>query len=209
MPWNTNLPADTTKIRDLGVVIRANNTAIAGGDVSLAPPRWNISNSGGVPPAQASMVRFYGNNDSAGNAQIFAIDPTSNISRITSTPIQSALGAAVVCSGSGGNVTFNYNNTYKIHTQGHFTVGGVSYPAFEIVGRLVVVSTAATGANQVTMPWPFPFLAGYPLSIQLTGLHPGNVVPHLVSFTNTDFVVFFPAQTSTAGCQLHLRILGV
>ncbi len=209
MAWDTNLPADTTKIRDLGVVIRANNTAIAGGDTSLAPPRWNISNSGGVPPASASMVRIYGDNDSAGNAQIFTIDPSSNKSRITSTPIASSQVPVTVTSG-GDSATLSYANTYKIFTQGHFTVSGTSYPLFEIIGYILVTASTIGNAVNITIPWPFAFQTNYPISVQVTEMNPQNsVLLKLQSFTNTTVTFRANAGTLAANSRIFLNVMGV
>jgi len=208
MAWDTNLPADTTKIRDLGVVIRANNTAIAGGDTSLAPPRWNISNTGGVPPATASMVRIYGDNDSAGNAQIFTIDPSSNKSRITSTPIVSSQANVTV--GIGGSAVLNYANTYKIFTQGHFTISGTSYPLFEIIGYINVVSSTIPGSEDITIPWPFPFQTNYPISVQITEMNgQNNVQLKMKSFTNTTVTFRANAGALSTNARIFLNVMGV
>ncbi len=211
MAWDTNLPADTTKIRDLGVVIRANNTAIAGGDTSLAPPRWNISNSGGVPPASASMVRIYGDNDSAGNAQIFTIDPSSNKSRITSTPIVSSEPIVTITSPASTTAQIKYDKTYKIFTQGHFTVSGTSYPLFEIIGYLEVQNSNIITSGTFTINWPFPFQANYPISVlvnQANGTLSGDF--RTVSFTNTQLTFRSTGGgTLISGAKIFLRVLGV
>lgn len=211
MAWDTNLPADTTKIRDLGVVIRANNTAIAGGDTSLAPPRWNIANTGGTPPATASMVRIYGDNDSAGNAQIFAIDPSSNKSRITSTPIVSSEPIVTITAPAGTTAQIKYNNTYKIFTQGHFTVTGTSYPLFEIIGYLEVQNSTIITNGTFTINWPFPFQSNFPISALVTTAN--NTLAgdfKIMSYTNTQLT--FRATgggTLINGAKIFLRVMGV
>lgn len=209
MAWDTNQPADTTKIRDLGVVIRANNTAIAGGDTSLAPPRWNIANTGGTPPATASMVRIYGDNDSAGNAQIFSIDPSSNKSRLTSTPIASSQ-APVTVTISGNTATLSYSNSYKIFSQGHFTVTGTSYPLFEIIGYIEVTASSIVNAGTITIPWPFAFQTNFPISIQLTEQNGQNsTLVKLQSYSPTNFTIRANAGSLGVNSKIFLRVMGV
>ena len=50
MVWNKDLPADSTKIRDLGVVIRDNNTAIQTGDSTFQPQALNLIDRASVAP---------------------------------------------------------------------------------------------------------------------------------------------------------------
>lgn len=90
MVWDISQPQDTTKIRNLGIVIRPNWQAIEAGDATFKPQALNFDNRTPLaiannPTAIADSYITYCKDDSAGNPELFGIDSSSIISQFTST----------------------------------------------------------------------------------------------------------------------------
>lgn len=88
MAWDPTQPEDTTKLRNLGVVIRPNWAAIQTGDSTFKPQALNFANRtvAGVPvdpTAIADTYITYAKTDAAGNTEMFAIDENSNVIQMT------------------------------------------------------------------------------------------------------------------------------
>lgn len=88
MAFSKIQPADTTKIRNLGTVLRANFEAQEEGDSSFEPYAINLQNrtSLGVandPVAITDDVIHYVKDDAAGNPEAFMIDEDSNIIQLS------------------------------------------------------------------------------------------------------------------------------
>jgi len=137
MVWDKTKPEDTTKLRNLGTVIRPNWEAIETGADTFLPQALNLSDrtAAGLandPTAIANSVILYSKQDSAGKPQIFAIDPDSVISQLT-------------------------GNSYTETVNGG-TAGGTLYKTVRYVGdgtRIVEYSgttTAFSGSKTVTFP---------------------------------------------------------
>lgn len=150
MAWDPTQPEDTTKLRNLGVVIRPNWAAIVGGDSTFKPQALNYANRtvAGVPvdpTAVADTYITYAKTDAAGNTEMFAIDEDSNVIQLTKgVPIadtysstclpgglimKTAITSAIV---TGSTVTFQ-------------TAGGVLDPFPNNCFSVVVTPIAATG----------------------------------------------------------------
>jgi len=92
MTWDPSQPADTTKIRNLGVVIRPNWEAIEKADLSFKPQAINLNNRTQLPPEvpdnptpiENAYITF-SKEDSTGIAQLWGVDPENNISQLTSS----------------------------------------------------------------------------------------------------------------------------
>ena len=89
MAWDATQPADNTKIRNLGTVIRANNEAIGTGDTTFTPESVNYANrtplgSTNNPSALSDSYRVYCKEDANSNAELFGIDDAGKISQLTS-----------------------------------------------------------------------------------------------------------------------------
>lgn len=90
MVWDITQPTDTTKIRNLGIVIRPNWQAIQEADATFKPYAMNFDNRTPLavpndPTAIADSYILYCKEDTAGNPELFGIDPSSVISQFTST----------------------------------------------------------------------------------------------------------------------------
>jgi len=88
MTWDATQPQNTTKLRNLGAVIRPNWEAIEAGDSSFIPQALNLADRTplGVandPIAIADTMILYSKQDVSGNPQIYAIDPSSIITKLT------------------------------------------------------------------------------------------------------------------------------
>jgi hypothetical protein len=99
MPFDKTQPTNTTKIRNLGTVIRANWDAIEIGDASFKPIALNLANRTPAvvpidPAAIANVYQLYCKEDSHGNKQIYAEDPNARIVQITNSanPLNAANG---------------------------------------------------------------------------------------------------------------------
>ncbi|NJO03299.1 MAG: hypothetical protein HC880_17905, partial [Bacteroidia bacterium] len=88
MAWDITQPTDTTKIRNLGIVIRPNWEAIQTADSTFKPLGLNFNDRtvAGVavdPTAIADAYIMYCKTDTAGNSELFGINDTSGIIQFT------------------------------------------------------------------------------------------------------------------------------
>ena len=88
MAWDKTEPKDTTKLRNLGVVIRPNWEAIESAEATFKPVGLNLDNRTALviandPTAIADSVILYSKEDGAGDPQGYAIDPDDSISHLT------------------------------------------------------------------------------------------------------------------------------
>lgn len=88
MVWDVSQPTDTTKIRNLGTVIRPNWQAIQEADSTFKPYALNLDNRTPLavpndPAAIADSYILYCKDDAAGDPQLFGIDASSNIVQFT------------------------------------------------------------------------------------------------------------------------------
>lgn len=99
MVYDATEPKNTTKIRNLGVVIRPNFEAIEIADSSFKPYATNFANRTplAVPNDPAAIVNsyiLYNKEDSHGKQQLYAIDSASKITQLTNTlvPLAASTG---------------------------------------------------------------------------------------------------------------------
>ena len=89
MAFDSTQPTNTTKIRNLGNVIRPNWTAILTADATFKPYAINFDNRTPLvvpndPAAIANVYGVYAKQDGSGNLQLYAINPASKITKLTS-----------------------------------------------------------------------------------------------------------------------------
>lgn len=163
MVWDITQPTDTTKIRNLGVVIRPNWQAIEQGGSTFKPIALNFNNRTPLPDpndpaAIAEAYILYCKDDSAGDPQLFGIDAASVVTQFTG-------GAPLL--GNSGHV---------------FLAGGILLQWFR-----------ATAADSATITFPIPFSAipyvivGNETSNNLTDRD--FVKPADSTYTAADFVI--------------------
>lgn len=103
MVWDQTQPTNTTKIRNLGIVIRPNWQAIespseSGASFSLQPDSWILTDrtplafadnpsaaTDGPSTSRGNGYTLFCKQDAAGNQELFGIDPSSVLSQFTST----------------------------------------------------------------------------------------------------------------------------
>lgn len=90
MAWDKAEPQDTTKIRNLGTVIRPNWVAIEDAETGFKPAAINfndrtVAGYSNDPTAIADAYITYCKTDGAGNSELFGIDENSVVSQFTST----------------------------------------------------------------------------------------------------------------------------
>lgn len=91
-------PTDTTKLRNLGTVIRPNWEAIQEASASFMPEALNLADRTALgvpnnPTAIADSVIVYSKQDGAGKPQAYTIDPDSVISQLTGGSVSSSANA--------------------------------------------------------------------------------------------------------------------
>lgn len=88
MAYDSTQPTNTTKLRNVGVVIRPNWIAIEDGDPTFKPKAINLNNRTplGVPNDPAAIANsyvLYSKQDPAGNVQLYGIDPASRVTQMS------------------------------------------------------------------------------------------------------------------------------
>ncbi len=152
MAWDTSQPEDTTKIRNLGVVIRPNWVAIEEADSTFQPQALNFTDRtvAGVavnPTAIADAFISYCKTDTAGNSELFGIDENSNV-------IQYSYGGRM--GGPSTNLTmtnFRFSTSTTTYTRSNIII---AYGRFSSGGGTVVanncsIARISTGTYRVTL----------------------------------------------------------
>jgi hypothetical protein len=151
MAWDITQPTDTTKIRNLGVVIRPNWEALqtAGATCRLDALNFKDRTSGGLPVNPTAINDTYitfCKEASVGVTELYGIDEASNVVQFTNA-------------GRIGGPTQNFNiNTYRfgtaavdysrnniVHAYGQFTNSGAT-----VVASGCTIAKVATGRYRVT-----------------------------------------------------------
>lgn len=88
MSWDNMQPTNTTKIRNLGVVIRPNWAAIEQADPSFQPWATNLKDRteadlSANPPALDTAYTLFCKQDSEGNPELFGINSESDVTQFT------------------------------------------------------------------------------------------------------------------------------
>ena len=133
MTFDPTQPTDTTKIRNLGVVIRPNWEAIEEGETSFAPYSVNLQDRTplGVsndPTAMTSpdACRVYCKQDGNGNPELYAIDPAGNVIQITQGGSLGSSNTSII----GNDITINgdaFGQNQFVTAWGEFSAGILQY----------------------------------------------------------------------------------
>jgi hypothetical protein len=83
MAFDATEPADTTKIRNLGTVLRANFAAQEDGDDTFNPARINLAKQGSAPTEAADICKIYTKDGTAGHTELFIKDDNGTETQIT------------------------------------------------------------------------------------------------------------------------------
>lgn len=169
MAFDKSQPTNTTKIRNLGVVIRPNWDAIEEAQASLQLWGSNYVRRNGVAPSNdptaiANNVIVYAKNDSSGNAQLYAIDDASNVLQVTGgAPTKTANGEVFLTGAvymkwgqftfSGTSTTHNYstgafpNNTLSVVVTPINQVAGIRVSTWNASGFSVATALSVSTAS--------------------------------------------------------------
>ena len=115
MVFDKTQPQDTTKLRNLGTVIRPNWEAIEEAAVTFKPQALNLADrtAGAIVPtdpvAPADTVTIYCKQDGAGDPQAFITDPAAAILQLTNLTVGSVANA-----GTGGGTTYYIDTPWGI-----------------------------------------------------------------------------------------------
>ena len=105
MAWDPTEPTDTTKLRDLGIVIRPNWVAIQDADSTFKPHAINFTDRTVAalpvdPTAIPDAYITYCKTDAAGNSELFGINENSGIIQFTrGVPTLTATGTTFLPGG--------------------------------------------------------------------------------------------------------------
>lgn len=129
MPFDSTQPTNTTKIRNLGVVIRPNWEAIEQGLNTFKPHSLNLNNRTalGIPVDPAAVPNtyiLYCKQDASGNPQLYGIDQGSRVAQISAsaTPTSATVGCSWLAGGMliqwgiSGNIGVNADSTILFYT---------------------------------------------------------------------------------------------
>lgn len=149
MAWDLTQPTDTTKIRNLGTVIRPNWVAIAQAQASFLPWAINfadrtVAGTSSDPAAIADAFIMYSKTDGAGNSELFGINENSAVMQFTrGAPLNQQNGSSFL---PGGMIL-----KWGIFSMGAgITTADVNFPngAFPTsVYSLVITGTTANSLN--------------------------------------------------------------
>jgi hypothetical protein len=94
MGYDVTQPTNTTKIRNLGTVIRPNWIAIVQADATFKPYAINLANRTSLPiPADPAVIAdtylLYSKKDGAGNVQVYVENPAAKVTKLTSNIVPS------------------------------------------------------------------------------------------------------------------------
>lgn len=148
MAFDKTQPTDTTKIRNLGVVIRPNWVAIEEGDSTFKPFAVNFQNRtplavGNDPTTIADTSIFYVKDDGAGNPEAYIKDGSGNIMQISEGGALGAVTTAVNGLSLSFDSTLTYDQTNMVTAKGHVTGAGAGSGLFNC--------TTAGGSGQYTI----------------------------------------------------------
>ena len=163
MVFDKSLPADITKIRNLGVVIRPNWVAIEEGDPTFKPYAMNLQNRTPLavvndPATIAGSSIMYVKDDGAGNPELFVQDGSGNITQMSVGGRLGGTATDVTVAGVRfGTSTVNYGVNNVISAAIRWSGAGATLSSFgctlvrNSVGLYTVtLTTARTNTNY----WP-------------------------------------------------------
>lgn len=107
MAFDATEPADNTKIRNLGLVLRSNFSAMETGDTSYNPIAVNLATTSD-PSATSNMYRLY-SKDVSSVAELHGIDENGNVIRFTTGGDIGSTGENLRTKGISFDNSFFYN----------------------------------------------------------------------------------------------------
>jgi hypothetical protein len=163
MTWDPTLPADDTKIRNLGTVIRPNWEAIEEGDISFRPQSINLLNRNSISPVTpvantGSYIIFSKPDSLTGVPELFGINANSNVTQLTNgLPTIGLSGSTFIPGGlllkwgtistaSTATTAFTYSSAFPTNTIAVFISGNGTSTRY----NFSIVSESNTGFSVTT-----------------------------------------------------------
>ena len=138
MAFDPTQPQDTTKLRNLGNVIRPNWVAIETADSTFIPEALNLANRTPLvapndPTAIADTVILYSKEDGSGDPQVYAIDPSSVITQLTGGSLTAANPGKLVLA-NGLTILWGTLSATTTWTNVNLPLTGFANTGFSITG---------------------------------------------------------------------------
>lgn len=155
MAWDITQPTDTTKIRNLGIVIRPNWVAIQNAEATFKPLGLNFNDRtvAGVavdPTAIADAYIMYCKTDTAGNSELFGINETSGIIQFTrGLPTIGTSGSVFL----PGGLILKWGQVAMTGTSQSFNFAGGAFPTNALCVVPAPFNAAARVANWNVQTW--------------------------------------------------------
>ena len=182
MAFDKTQPTDSTKLRNIGTVIRPSWVAIESADSSFIPEALNLANRTPLAPpndpvAIAETVILYSKDDSDGDPQLFVIDDSSNIFQLS--------GNQVTNSANGGTAggTIYKTEIFIKDGQRYVTYGGLT--------------SAANGSATIVFPENFTTIisasasanAGFPYAVGIVPVLGGATIYRGTNLTGVHYTI--------------------
>jgi hypothetical protein len=197
MAWDRTQPENTTKLRNVGTVIRPNWEAIELAESTFQPQAINFTDRtvAGVavnPTAITDAFINYCKTDSAGNSELFGIDDSSNViqysygGRLGSPTTNVTIGTI-----NFGSSTVSYGHNNIIHAYGQFTGAGAT-----VVASGCTIARVSKGIYQVSFSVVLPATTYVAVA---TPFNEGNVrMCKIDDKTTADFRIFIINENAAA-----------
>lgn len=139
MAWDKSQPQNTTKIRNLGEVIRPNWDAIETADSTFIPQALNLADRDAAglasdPTALADTIIAYSKQDASSKPQLFMIDPDSVVTQLTGGSLTAATPGKLVLP-NGLTFIWGFGTASTTMTTKSFDLSGFANNCFHISGN--------------------------------------------------------------------------
>lgn len=155
MAWVITEPTDTTKIRNLGIVIRPNWVAIQNADSTFKPLGLNfndrtVAGAPVDPTAIADAYIMYCKTDTAGNSELFGINETSGIIQFTrGVPTIGTSGSIFI----PGGLIMKWGQVSMTGTSQAFNFAGGAFPTNALMVNASPFNSTAGNARWWVSTW--------------------------------------------------------
>lgn len=197
MAFDKTQPTDTTKIRNLGVVIRPNWVAIESADSTFQPYALNLTDRDAAalasdPTAISTAFITYCKQDASGDPEFYGIDPDSNVLQFSDAGFVGGPSQGLKCSKIRfGTSSVDYDRNNLIWAYGQFTNSGAT-----VVAKNCSFSKVATGRYRVVFTTP---LSGTSYVAVATPFNEGNArLAKIDDKTNAQFDIFMRNEDNDA-----------
>lgn len=144
MAFSSAQPADNTKIRNLGLVLRNNFQAMEAGDISYKTSFLNIAEQGAPPAATADTGNVYGFQGALGQTELYYQDDAGNITQITNA------GAINTFKLGFSDGVLPVAGSFYVIGMGQVTNTGAGVPSFSFsAGNIASVANGASTSLKV------------------------------------------------------------